>query len=404
VTPAGESGPKDFKDRISPEAVSGLASILSDAWPGFPEEEFAASATSGLTDLEMKARVNQVARALNATMPGDFDSAAGVVRKAMEAPDFDGWIVYCVNDWVALAGIDRPDTALPLLGELTSRWSAEFAIRPFIEAHQERTFEQFRLWTASSDEHRRRLVSEGSRPRLPWGRQLTVFVADPTPAIALLDRLVDDPSAYVRKSVANHLNDIGKDHPGLALETAARWLGETASSADAAAVVDAAGSRGETGERRGPDRERRQWVVSHGLRSLVKAGDPEALRLLGFDPDAPVSLADFAVTPKRIAIGEAVTIEFSLRAADSTAVMVDYLVHHAGVRRDSGNPGSRRRRKPKVFKLKRTVLEADVGTFFRKRHRFRDASVRRIHPGPHLVEIQVNGRVLATATVEVTGP
>ncbi len=211
-------------------------------------------------------------------------------------------------------------------------------------------------------------VSEGPRPRLPWASHLRRFIEDPTPTITLLDRLVDDPSAYVRKSVANHLNDISKDHPRIATATASRWLGED------------------------PESERRRWIVSHGLRSLVKAGDPEALKLLGFDPDAPVSLSAFEVTPPTIRIGEALTMQFALTATERTPVMVDYAIHHAGA---TG------RRSAKVFKLKRTVLEPGIETAFRRDHRIREVSVRRIHPGPHLMEIQVNGKVLAEATVEV---
>ena len=373
---------RPFKERISPQAVAGLGAALLSAWPDFPEREFVDRASSGLDDLEMKDRVSHVSEALSSVMPEDFERAAAVVRPAIGGAGFDGWIVFPVNDWVARAGLASPDTALPLLGELTSLWSAEFAIRPFIEAHPERTFEQFDLWIESADEHRRRLVSEGSRPRLPWGRRLQAFIADPTPTIALLDRLVDDPSAYVRKSVANHLNDISKDHPELALETAARWLAETGGSREAPGVAG------------GPDAGRRGWIVSHGLRSLVKAGDPEALRLLGFDPDARVSLTAFSVAPAQIAIGDAVTIEFALTADEPTPVMVDYRIHHAGANSS---------RSPKVFKLKRTVLEPGVETGFRREHRIREVSVRRIHPGPHLIEIQVNGRVLAAATVEVTG-
>ena len=383
MTPSGGSGSGDFKDRISPQAIRQLGVALGSAWPGFEESEFVGIAESGLAGLELKARVSHVSEALAATMPADFDDAAGVIRKAMTSPDFDGWIVYCVNDWVALAGIGSPDSALPLLGGLTARWTAEYAIRPFIEQHPDRTFEQFDLWIESPDEHLRRLVSEGSRPRLPWGRQLRAFIDDPRPTINLLDRLVDDPSAYVRKSVANHLNDISKDHPELVLETAARWLTE----AEQPTEDGPAGS--------GPDPDRRRWIVSHGLRSLVKDGDPAALRLLGFDPEATVALTAFTIAPERIAIGDAVRIEFSLAAEDPTPAMVDYRVHHAGAN------GAR---KPKVFKLKRTVLEPGVETAFRREHRIREVSVRRIHPGPHLIEIQVNGKVLAAATVEVTAP
>ncbi len=389
MTPSGGSGSGDFKDRISPRAVAELGSTLSQVWPGFPEADFVERAQDGLAGLELKARVSHVADALCQTMPRDFERAAQVVRAAIALPAFDGWIVFPVDEWVARAGIEYPDAALPLLGELTGLWSAEFAIRPFIEAHPDRTFEQFDLWIESGDEHRRRLVSEGSRPRLPWGRQLRSFIADPRPTIALLDRLVDDPSAYVRKSVANHLNDISKDHPDLALETAEGWLA-AAATVDRPSVVSHGDDR-QTGA--GPVPARRQWVVSHGLRSMVKAGDPAALKLLGFDPDARLSLTGFSVTPQRIEIGDAVAIRFSLTADERTPAMVDYRIHHAGAKGV---------RKPKVFKLKRTVLEPGVVVEFSREHPIREVSVRRIHPGPHLIEVQVNGRVLAAATVEVT--
>jgi 3-methyladenine DNA glycosylase AlkC len=410
LAPAGKTGSKDFKERISSSAVAGLGAALSAAWPDFPEAGFVGAATSGLDGLELKARVTHVADALAATLPDDFERATGVIRAAMESPDFDGWIVFPVNDWVARYGLSEPDLALPLLGELTSRWTAEYAVRPFIETHPVRTFEEFDLWIESPDEHRRRLVSEGSRPRLPWATQLRRFIEDPAPTIALIDRLVDDPSAYVRKSVANHLNDITKDHPGLAISTAARWLDE------------ATGSESDSPGTAGADSGRRRWIVSHGLRGLVKAGDPQALRLLGFDPDAPVRITALEVSPDEIEVGEVVRIAFSLTAewpADATRpgesvapadsaprpgatetqnripVMVDYAIHHAG---------ARGRRSPKVFKLRRTTLEPGVETRFRKEHRIREVSVRRIHPGPHLIEIQVNGKALAEATVQVNVP
>lgn len=382
-----ESGSKDFKDRISPVAIEGLAVDLERAWPEFPAGRFIELATAGLSDLEMKGRVLQVADALGATLPGCFPDAAAVLTRALKSPDFDGWIIYPVDDYVARYGVDHPEVALPLIAGLTSRWSCEFAIRPFIEQHPELTFEYFDRWIGSDDEHLRRLVSEGSRPRLPWGARLQDFIEDPSPTIRLLDRLVDDPSAYVRKSVANHLNDISKDHPELAVGTASGWL---ASDHD-------------------PASGHRRWIASHGLRTLIKAGDPESLRLLGYDPDAPVSLSGFKVGPERIRVGEAVRIEFALTAEGgrppatespgdtgntegAVPVMVDYRIHHAG---------STGVRAPKVFKLKRIDLLPGVETRFTREHRIREVSVRRIHPGPHQIEIQVNGIILATTTIQV---
>jgi 3-methyladenine DNA glycosylase AlkC len=368
---ADDSGSRDFKDRISPDAIEGLAEDLSRAWPTFPVRQFTAAATTGLAGLEMKARVIQVADALAAALPADFGKSAEILTAALDQPGFDGWIIYPVDDYVARYGIAHPELALPLIARLTSRWSCEFAIRPFIDEHPGITFEYFDRWVESDDEHLRRLVSEGSRPRLPWGSRLRAFIEDPSPTISLLSRLIDDPSPYVRKSVANHLNDISKDHPVLAVETASSWLGCDPD----------------------PGSGRRQWIVSHGLRSLVKSGDPGALKLLGFDPGVKVSLGSFRVTPAEIKIGEAVTIEFSLLAESPVPVMVDYAIHHAGA---SGM------RSAKVFKLKKTALEPMVEMDFRREHRIREVSVRRIHPGPHLITIQVNGRVLASATIEVT--
>ena len=139
--------------------------------------------------------------------------------------------------------------------------------------------------------------------------------------------------------------------------------------------------------------ERRAWIVRHGMRSLIKAGKPEALGLVGYDHEAEVDISYFKVTPGSIAIGDAVTIEFSLTAPKPSPVMVDYLVHHAGANGVRG---------PKVFKLKSVVLQPGTETTFSRDHRIREVSIRRIYPGPHLIEVQVNGRVLAAATVDVT--
>ncbi|MFA9399795.1 MAG: DNA alkylation repair protein [Acidobacteriota bacterium] len=365
---AGNGESNDFKDRISRSAIRLLADELAAVGEEFPAERFVELAGRGLEGLELKARVVHVADALAEALPADFPAAAEVLDRALDAHSLDGWIVYPVDDYVARYGIDHPEIGLPLIERLTRLWSCEFAIRPFIETHPGITFEYFDRWVESDDEHLRRLVSEGSRPRLPWATNLDAFIEDPAPDIALLDRLVDDRSPYVRRSVSNHLNDIARDHPELAIETGRRWLEE------------------------GGETDRRKWIVTRGMRSLVKQGDPAALALLGYDPEAPVEISGFALEPGAVGIGEPITIEFALSADQPTPVMVDYLVHHAGA---NGT------RSPKVFKLKKAELEPGVERRFIKQHRFRQVSTRRIYPGPHLVEVQVNGRVLASAAVEV---
>ena len=182
--------------------------------------------------------------------------------------------------------------------------------------------------------------------------------------------LVDDPSAYVRRSVANHLNDISKDHPDIALELASRWR----TRGDGAA-----------------------WVVRHGLRTLVKRGDPAALELLGVAGGSHIELLELSVDRNRIAIGDTATFTFTIVSAETepTEAIIDYRVHYAGARGPKA---------PKVFKLTRRRLEPGQPVTITRRHRFDHVSIRRILPGPHTIDVQVNGRVLGSADVLVTEP
>jgi 3-methyladenine DNA glycosylase AlkC len=360
----------DFKDEISPALVGALAGELSRAWPSFPHAAFIADATGGLAELELLARVGHVAAALGRHLPEDFVVAAGVLDAALDSPGLDGWMTLPCGYFVAERGIDQPEIALPLLARLSPRFSSEGPVRPFIERHPELTWRYLHAWARDPDPHVRRLASETTRPRLPWARRLNAFIRDPSPVIELLDILYDDPSEYVRRSVANNLNDIAKDHPERAIATAHRWL--------------KAGGEHTTG------------VVRHALRTLIKRGDPHALALLGYESAASVRLVGLAVTPECVPIGGQVEISFTLHADGRPApVMIDYRVHYAGARGV---------RSAKVFKLTTRTLEPERPQRFTRRHAFRPVSVRRLYPGPHRIEIQVNGRVLGGVAVELVEP
>jgi 3-methyladenine DNA glycosylase AlkC len=357
-----------FKDSIGVGLVRHLATELSTAWPDFPRRRFLDGTGAALEPLELLARIDLVADRLGRTLPEPFPAAAAVLWRALDSPTFTGWVTMPCGTFVARQGIDDPEVALPLLAGLTPRASSEFPIRAFVEAHPDATYTHLRRWATDDDEHVRRLVSEGTRPRLPWAPQLRGLIADPTPNVPLLDLLVDDPSPYVRRSVANHLNDITKDHPELALDLARRWL---------------------------PLGEGPAWVVRHGLRSLVKRGDPAALELLGVATGADVRLIGLSLDRSVVPIGEAVTFTVELELADSEAAsdaIVDYRVHYVGARGVKA---------PKVFKLTRRRLTPGERLTITRRHRFEHVSIRRILPGPHTVDVQVNGRVLGAATVDV---
>ncbi|MEU6994535.1 DNA alkylation repair protein [Streptomyces sp. NPDC046465] len=356
----------DFKDELSPDLIRRLGGDLAQGSASFDRAAFEQRACSGIGDLELKARIDWIAQALAATLPAVPEEADRLIRAALDGGGLTGWASMPVNAFVASALLDRPDLALPLLAALTSRYTAEFAIRPFVDAHYEHTMKQLRAWTTDPDEHVRRLVSEGTRPRLPWAQRIPRFIADPAPALALLEPLVNDESLYVRRSVANHLNDISKDHPDVVLETARRWSGSSTHG---------------------------DFVVRHGLRTLVKRGHPEALAILGFDHQAPIEITDLACSPSTISVGEATTITFSLHATDTATAAIDYLVHYQGVRGPKAG---------KVFKLTARNLPAGQAVHFSRQHRFANLSVRTIHPGPHRIEIQANGRILGATEVHIT--
>lgn len=356
-----------FKDEFSVALVRSLATELETAWPSFPRRRFLAGVARALEPLELMTRVDHLSHRLAGVLPDDFGGAAGVLWRALDSPSFTGWMTLPCGTYVALAGMDHPGIALPLLAGLTPRFSSEGPIRPFVEGHPDLTYEHLRRWVRDPDEHVRRLVSEGTRPRLPWAPQLRDLITDPTPNIPLLDALVDDPSLYVRRSVANHLNDIAKDHPDVALDLATRWIG------------------------RGDDAA---WVVRHGLRTLVKRGHPEALALLGVDTGAEIRLTELTVEPAVVPIGETATFRFTLTLIgdEPCDAVIDYRVHYMGAN------GTRR---PKVFKLTRRRLQPGEPLSLARRHAFADVSIRRLRPGSHTIDVQVNGRVLGSVTLEV---
>jgi 3-methyladenine DNA glycosylase AlkC len=373
-----------FKNLLNPALVREAGAALARQPGGFDARGFVRHAMRGLEALEMKARAMQIADALEATLPPRFADAAALIEAALAPAEpgeamaaaqalddgLRGWILWPVGEFVARRGLAEPDRALATLHALTQRFTAEFAIRPFIAQHPALVFDTLARWTHDPSHHVRRLVSEGSRPRLPWGLQLRALIRDPSPTLPLLRALQDDASAYVRRSVANHLNDIAKDHPALV----AQWLH---------AHLPGAGAE-------------RRALLRHASRTLIKAGDPAVLEAWGLG--APFrGEAALTLEPAGIALGEAVTLRLTLRstAARAQRLVVDYAVHH--VRAD----GSTR---PKVFKGWTPDLPARGELRLEKRHAVRPITTRRYFEGTHRIVVQVNGRAVAEAAFELALP
>lgn len=319
-------------------------------------------ATRNLAKLEFADRIRQFSEALRSKLPESVPVALSILTESLPEllPDCedvtDGWLQWPIGQFIADHGLDCYDESMSAMIELTQRFSSEFAVRPFVEKYPRPTFKKLLALTKHPSAHVRRWCSEGTRPRLPWGRKLRDLVANPNPIWPILEKLKDDPELYVRRSVANNLNDIAKDHPDIVVERCRAWLGK------------------------GDDN--RQWLVRHALRSLIKAGHSEALALIGFGPPDKLR-AKLRITPGRIGVGGSVEmrVEISSTAKKSQRLMVDYVVHYI---RKSGTSA-------KVFKWTAVDLAANGEVALKKRHSMKLSTIRALYPGVHKVELQVNG-------------
>ncbi len=367
-----------MKDGLGKAAVQRLATALKRSNPRFDDRAFVRDACKGLKDLELKQRVQHVILALERHLPQPYPRALETVLGAIKHWDrgdpndpLRGFAAWPLIDYVAHAGTDDFERSLPALKKLTPLFTAEFAIRPFLRRYPKQSLALLKQWTSDKDPAVRRLVSEGTRPRLPWGGHLEAFCKDPRPTLALLELLKDDDSEYVRRSVANHLNDIGKDHPELLLATCKRW------------------KRGASAKR--------LWIIDRATRSLVKAGHPGVFELLGHGKATDVRVQKLSVMPKRLRLGGSIEIRFTLisRSKKQESLVVDYAIYHQKA------DGSMR---PKVFKLRTLTLDKGSSVEIRKRHPLRAISTRRYYGGAHAVEILVNGQPLAKTKFTLTVP
>ncbi|NQX12350.1 DNA alkylation repair protein [Microbacteriaceae bacterium VKM Ac-2855] len=342
-----------MNELLGPAAIDSLAASLARASGGRWSEVLAAK--EHVDPLALRARSDLLAAAIIRDHGDDYASLAATFRAALDDPHFAGWMIWPVTEATVTLGAEQDfDDALQLLSELTPRLSAEFAIRRLLAHDLDRALERIQPWTLHPNEHVRRLASEGTRAYLPWAIRVPALTARPDATLPILDALHADESEYVRRSVANHLNDLARHAPELVVATASRWHD--------------AGS---------------EWVVRHGLRTLIKKADPDALALLGFAP-VEVEVAAPVLADARVPLPG--TLSFSVSVRNSSAVparlAVDYLVHY---RKANGTLA------PKVFKLGVTTLEAGETRVFAKSHALRPMTTRVHHLGAHALEVQVNG-------------
>jgi len=355
-----------------PQAIT---SMISSVYPAFDGAGFVREVFDGFETLALMARGQKIAQALRRFLPNDYAQALAILMASVDVPHGRdprltlGSFLYLPHTrFVANYGLDHFEASMAAQHALTQRFSAEFSIRPFLQHHTQATLRQLTVWASDTSEHVRRLVSEGSRPRLPWAPRLRQFQMDPTPVLALLDLLKDDPALYVRRSVANNLNDIGKDHPELLTRTTQAWLQDAS-----------------------PERV---WIVGHALRSAVKRGEAGALSVLGFGQAAQLAVGQVQISPGQAAMGGAVQISLVLTNTQTQPqrVLVDLAVHYV-----KANGLTR----AKVFKLTTLALAPGQSAQLSKKLSLAEMTTRKHYPGAHRVEVILNGQAQPLGVFEL---
>ncbi len=366
-----------LKTFFSRELVRRLAVEVARVHPEFRARAFVRDAVDGLDGLELLDRARRVAGALRRHLPPAYPDAVDVLLRSL-GPEHAGdelvgagmapffYLPHVI--FVAENGVDHFDVSMRAQHELTRRFTAEFSIRYFLDRHPGRTLDVLLGWARDPNSHVRRLASEGTRLRLPWGRRVPWLDRNPGRILEILEVLKDDPTPLVRRRVANNLNDLARVHPGLAVETCAAWLRDATPG--------------------------RRALVEHALRGAVKRGDPAALALLGYGRRPAVSIRSVRIRPRRVAIGGAVTVELTLRntARGQQDLLVDLAVHFV---KASG------RSSPKVFKVARVRLGPREEVTLRKVVSLAVHTTRRPRSGRHAVDLLVNGRPTRVGTFDV---
>ncbi len=347
------------------KTLTQLADAIAQADADFDRKQFLALVFDDDWEAkELKARMRHAAICLGHTLPKSYAKALAILKQvAPQSRGFDGMIF---PEFVEVHGLNDWERSLPALEFFTRFGSSEFAVRPFLHQDPERAMAFMLKWAESSDHHVRRLSSEGCRPRLPWAMALPKFKADPSPIFLVLEKLKDDESEYVRKSVANNLNDISKDHPERMIEFCERWFGKS---------------------------PRTDWIVKHACRGLLKARHERALRLFGFDDNALIEVSKLKLTPRRLAIGDDLIFAFELHVGGTgeRKLRLEYTVDFV---KANGKISK------KVFQISEKNYNAGIYPL-QKKHATADLTTRKHYPGAHRLAIVINGKELAAATFDL---
>lgn len=357
-----ESAPK-LRNLLNSKVVGELSRRIKKTYTQFEEKKFNDFITSKLDDLTLKERVNLIRQGLEKYLPQDFNQSSAILINSLEnelilepsETDWNSFIIWPKTDYIAKNGLNHFDLSMQALYEMTKRFTAEWAIRPFIEKDSKKTLALLKIWAKDSNLHIRRLASEGIRPRLPWGMALKDFKKNPIPILEILEILKDDKELYVRRSVANNLNDISKDNPEIVINLLKKWQKNS--------------------------NKNRDWIIKHALRTLFKKGNKDALALVG-NHSPQIKFKQLNLINKIITIGDNLTFWVSIESLIPQKLMIDCKIHY--LKANGKHIG-------KVFKLTNKKAGKKENLEIKRKISFKNMTTRKHYSGHHFIEIMVNG-------------
>ncbi|PYF71580.1 DNA alkylation repair protein [Pedobacter nutrimenti] len=350
-----------LKDIYSETFYRSLAGSLAEVLPDFDKTLFLKkTCIPDFCKMELKQRMRHTTNVIHEFLSADFPIAASQLKALIVQLKKDGiggeLVFIFLPDYIECHGLEHFEASVEAIEFVTQFISCEFAVRPFLLKYGQRMIKQMEIWSLHENHKVRRLATEGCRPRLPWAMALPELKKDPTPILPILENLKNDPSDFVRKSVANNLNDISKDHPQVVLGIAALWKG-ISKETDA--------------------------IIKHGCRTLLKQGHPDILAHYTLDSSA-VEWSNFQVLSPEVAIGKHLEFSFHVKNTSKKAqiIRLEYALYY---KRLNGQPSK------KVFKISEKSYLANEGVLVKRKQSFKIITTRKFYPGPHQLSVIVNG-------------
>ncbi|MFT7684718.1 MAG: 3-methyladenine DNA glycosylase AlkC [Candidatus Azotimanducaceae bacterium] len=361
-----------LKNIYNTKFIKHLGGAFKREYPAFDEKLFSTLVfDSGWQQKELKSRMRRITESLHFVLPSDYNKSIKIVvsvSKMLRQEEIHGFEYMLFPDFVECYGQEHWSLSIPALEELTKLASAEFAVRPYLLLNSEKMMKQMITWSKSADPDVRRLASEGCRPRLPWAMALPGFKKDPTLILKLLKPMRNDSALYVRRSVANNLNDISKDHPDLVMEVVKPWHGKNKNT---------------------------DWLIRHGCRGLLKSAHPEALALFGFGSIKHLAIKNFTADSE-VQFGHYLPFSFEVSSTKKTIgkLRLEYAI-------DFMKSNGKQARK--IFQISESSISEDHKIFARK-HRFKAISTRKHYTGSHGFSLILNGQTVDQMSFELLGP